>query len=80
MFDWNERPEALGEVENTTSDDINWLEVYDKWAVHIHDDILDDADEKFNIGDEPGQTMDCTEEYFIYCAQRWMTRLRYDCK
>ena len=57
----------------------DWLAEYDKWAEHIHDDILDEADEKFNIGDEPGQTMSIPDEYYIWVAQTWITRLNYDC-
>ena len=57
----------------------DWLAEYDKWAEHIHDDILDEADEKFNIGNETGQTMSIPDEYYIWVAQRWITRLNYDC-
>ena len=54
--------------------DTEWLEVYDKMAEEIDDDILDDADERFKIGVEPGQRMSCNDEYYIYCAKRWVSR------
>jgi len=59
--------------------DQEWLVEYDKWAPHIHDDILDEADERFDIGVNPGQTMSIPDAYYIWVAQRWITRLNYDC-
>jgi hypothetical protein len=48
----------------------DWLEYYDTIAEEIDDDILDDADEKFSIG----QSMDIPDEYYIYCAQVYKER------
>ena len=58
--------------------EINWLEVYDQWAEHIHDDILDDADEKYSV--DGATSTNVPDDYYIYVAQRWMTRMRYDCE
>lgn len=52
----------------------DWLDYYDCIAEKIDDDILDDADEKFNIGISIGQTMDIPDDYYIYCAQVYKER------
>ena len=59
--------------------DAQWLAEYDKWAEHIHDDILEEADEIYNIGHGPTETMVIPDAYYIWVAQRWITRLNYDC-
>ena len=52
-----------------------WLAEYDKWAGDIPDDILDEADERFNIGEEPGQTMSVPDEYYVWAIQRFAATL-----
>ena len=49
---------------------IDWLELYDTIAEDIDDDILDDADEKFNITE--GTVV--PDDYYIYCAQVYNER------
>ena len=52
-----------------------WLQEYDKWAGDIDDDILDEADERFNIGEEPGQTMSIPDEYYVWAIRTFAERI-----
>jgi hypothetical protein len=51
---------------------IDWLKYYDTIAEKIDDDILDDADERFNIG--ISESLNIPDEYYIYCAQVYKER------
>jgi hypothetical protein len=48
----------------------DWLKYYDTIAEEIDDDILDDADDKFNIS----IGVNIPDEYYIYCAQVYKER------
>ena len=52
-----------------------WLAEYDKWAGDIPDEILDEADEMFNIGEEPGQTMSIPDEYYVWAIRTFAERI-----
>ncbi len=45
-----------------------YLDYYDTIAEEVDDEILDEADELFNIGDGVGQTMSIPEAYYIWVA------------
>ena len=46
-----------------------WLDYYDTIAEEVDDEILDQADEKFNIGIDDGQGLDIPEDYYIFVAK-----------
>ena len=50
--------------------DKEYLDYYDTIAEEVDDEILDEADELFDIGLEPGQTMDIPVTYYIFVAKR----------
>ena len=50
--------------------DKEYLDYYDTIAEEVDDEILDEADEMFDIGLEPGQTMDIPVTYYIFVAKR----------
>ena len=49
---------------------MDWLKYYDNIAETVDDEILDLADEKFNIGIDEGQGLDIPEAYYIWVAQK----------
>ena len=50
------------------------LNFYDTIAETVDDEILDEADEMFNIGDGPGLTMSIPENYYIWVAKEHLDR------
>ena len=55
--------------------DTELLALYDTIAEEVDDQILDDADDLFNIGEEPGCTLDIPEAYYIYVAKAHLKTL-----
>jgi len=53
--------------------DQEYLDYYDTIAEEVDDEILDDADDMFNIGIEEGQTMDIPVTYYIWVAKRHLS-------
>ena len=47
------------------------LSLYDEIAEEIDDEILDEADELFEIADDE----DIPDEYYIWCAQKYCDKL-----
>ncbi len=54
---------------------MDWLDYYDTVAEEIDDDILDEADDLFDIGIEAGQTLEIPDEYFIWCGKTYHERV-----